>query len=212
MHGVNGHGQATCQAACLVAGQADPPAARVGRPVRAVRVTAVFAASPDQVSQARYFAEAMLAGWPVADDIVLIVSELAANAVVHSASGDSGQFWVHLETVPGRYVWVEVLDQGGQWVRRDHGDGRPHGLDIVARLATESGVDGDERSGWISWARLDLPEPGAVPQDGAACAQLAAGQPAVTPDGHAGRPGTASAAAGPPDRGLAAAGSSRRES
>jgi hypothetical protein len=128
--------------------------------VRAVKVTAVFVASRKQVPQARYFAEAILAGWPVADDAVLIVSELAANAVEHSASGDGGQFWVHVETVPGEHVWVEVRDQGGSWVRRDYQDGRPHGLDIVGMLASDFGVDGDARSGWIVWARLDLPGAG----------------------------------------------------
>lgn len=123
-------------------------------------VTAVFAASADQVRHARRFAEAVLAGWPAASDVVLVVSELATNAVVHSASGGGGRFWVHLEAFPGEYVWIEVCDEGGPWTGRDGGDERPHGLDIVRELAADSGVDGDPRTGWIVWARLDLPRPG----------------------------------------------------
>jgi anti-sigma regulatory factor (Ser/Thr protein kinase) len=125
----------------------------------ALRVTAVFEAATDQVRHARHFAEAMLRGWPVADDVALIVSEFSANAVLHSASGGQGKFWVHLEAYPGEYAWVEVRDEGGSWVRREHRDGRPHGLDIVGELAAECGVDGDARTGWIAWARLELAAP-----------------------------------------------------
>lgn len=124
---------------------------------RALRVTAVFDAATDQVRHARHFAQAMLADWPVASDAAMIVSELAANAALHSASQGEGKFWVHLEAYPGQFAWVEVRDQGGPWVRRNHRDGRPHGLDIIGKLAADWGVDGDARTGWITWARLDLP-------------------------------------------------------
>jgi anti-sigma regulatory factor (Ser/Thr protein kinase) len=126
-------------------------------------VTAVFDASADQVQYARHFAEAMLRDWPLADEAALVVSEFSANAVSHSASGGKGKFWVHLEAYPGHYAWVEVRDPGGPWISREHRDGRPHGLDIVGMFAADHGVDGDERSGWIAWARLELPEPGAEP-------------------------------------------------
>jgi len=126
----------------------------------ALTVTAVFGAPPGQVRHARRFAEAVLAGWPATDDAVLVVSELATNAVLHSASGRGGQFWVHLTACPGEYVWIEVSDEGGPWTRPGGSDGRPHGLDIVARLAAECGVDGDPHTGWTVWARLELARPG----------------------------------------------------
>lgn len=131
---------------------------------RALRVTAVFDALADQVQYARHFAAAMLRDWPVADDAALVVSEFSANAVSHSASGGNGKFWVHLEAYPGHYAWVEVRDQGGPWISREHSDDRPHGLEIVGLLAADHGVEGDARSGWIAWARLELPKPDKEPE------------------------------------------------
>jgi hypothetical protein len=48
---------------------------------------AVFRGRPDEVGRARVAVARSLAGCPVADDAVLIASELAANAVVRSAGG-----------------------------------------------------------------------------------------------------------------------------
>jgi len=161
------------------------------RPLQTLVVVAAFRGSPDQVRQARGFAARGLAGWPAVDDVVLCVSELATNAVVHSASGQPGGFfWLHVTAFPGKHVRVEVCDQGGPWVRRATDGERAHGLDIVRQLATSFGVDGDARSGRIVWARLDLPE---VCDDSAAISQapgaaLADPQPARSVvNGHAGQ-------------------------
>ena len=117
----------------------------------------VFPARPEQVSVARRFVAGILAGTPVADDAVLCVSELAGNSVSHSASGWSdGTFTVRVEVHDGDYVWLEVADQGGAW-RPCVADGRVHGLEIVRRLASDSGVAGSAFTGWEAWARLDWP-------------------------------------------------------
>jgi anti-sigma regulatory factor (Ser/Thr protein kinase) len=107
------------------------------------------------VSQVRRDIAAHLAGCPAADDLILIASELAGNAVLHSQSR-SEFFTVRCSIYPG-YVRVEVEDLGGPW-RPRRPDGRPHGLDLIAALAgpdnwgTEATSDGDR----IVWARLDL--------------------------------------------------------
>jgi hypothetical protein len=91
-----------------------------------------------------------------ADDAVLIVSELATNAIRHSHS--KGAFLIaRAETFPS-YVWLEVEDLGGPWLCRQQ-DGRSHGLDIVAALAgdnwgTETTSDGYR----VVWARVDFEE------------------------------------------------------
>ena len=59
---------------------------------------------------------------------------------------------------PGDCAWVEIIDQGGPWTAYEHGDDRPHGLDIVARLAGDGnwGIDGDDACR-VAWFRLNWP-------------------------------------------------------
>jgi hypothetical protein len=118
-----------------------------------------FPGRADQIGQVRREIAAHLHGCPAAADAILIASELAANAVTHSAS--AGEFFtIRCERYPD-YVWIEAEDLGGKWHRRPPRD-RPHGLDIVGALAgpdnwgTETTSDGDR----IVWARLDLPPEG----------------------------------------------------
>jgi serine/threonine-protein kinase RsbW len=101
---------------------------------------------------------ALVRGCPRADDAVQIVSELAANAAVHSNSAASGgRFTVRAEVYYGDYVWIEVEDDGGPWTPRPTGDDHPHGLDLVDALAGawNWGIDGDSEHGRVAWVRLD---------------------------------------------------------
>jgi two-component sensor histidine kinase len=115
-----------------------------------------FHGRPDQVRQVRQDITRHLAGSPVTADAILISSELATNAIVHSAS--NGEFFtIRCERHPG-YIWIETEDLGGPWQHQPPGD-RPHGLDIISALTgpdnwgTETTGDGDR----VVWARLDLP-------------------------------------------------------
>jgi serine/threonine-protein kinase RsbW len=117
----------------------------------------VFPAHPRQVSAARAFLAAVLDGCPAADDAILCISELASNAVLHSASRHpGGTFTVHAE-VSDDCIWIAVKDNGGDWEETTHGDGRPHGLDIVRELAADSGREGSALTGWMVWAKLERP-------------------------------------------------------
>ncbi len=116
-----------------------------------------FPGRPDQVARVRREVAAHLDGCPAASDAVLIASELAANAVTHSAS--AGQFFtIRCEAYPGNYIWIECEDLGGEWHCKP-ADDRPHGLDIIEALAgpdnwgTETTSDGNR----VVWARLGLP-------------------------------------------------------
>ena len=132
-----------------------------------------FPARADQVGRARKFLALALEGCPVADDAVLVLSELASNSVLHSGSRrPGGAFTVRAEVQYGDHVRVEVHDEGGPWAGRPStGDGRPHGLAIVRSLAADSGTDGNALTGWIAWARLDWP-PAVSPAAGEATPEM----------------------------------------
>ncbi|MGH3166940.1 MAG: ATP-binding protein, partial [Trebonia sp.] len=95
-------------------------------PATATSHMATYPGRPDQVHHVRHAVARHLAGCPAAADAVLIVSELAANAIVHSASLGAS-FTVRAE-LHADYVWVEAEDLGGPWHCR-RPDGRQHGLD-----------------------------------------------------------------------------------
>jgi hypothetical protein len=134
-----------------------PPRQRRMRlePVAATGYAGIYPGRPEQVHHVRRAVATYLSGCLVADDAVLIVSELAANAVVHSAS--RGEFFtVRAELHPG-YVWVEAEDLGGPW-RCKQPDGHPHGLDLIEALTGPDGwgVETTTDGGRVVWARLDL--------------------------------------------------------
>jgi len=126
----------------------------------------VFPATPAQAREARRFLARILAGSPVAADAILCVSELAANATLHSHSArPGGQFTVRVKMRHCGRLRVEVQDQGGSWASRPTGRDMPHGrgLVIVAHLARDWGRSGDSRTGWTVWFEMDWPAPAGAP-------------------------------------------------
>jgi anti-sigma regulatory factor (Ser/Thr protein kinase) len=115
---------------------------------------------PGEASQARRVRAdlAQVAGeCPVADDLILLASELAANATTHSRSGKpGGRFTVRANLYPGDYAWVEVIDQGGPWTPPAPGDEHGRGLAIVEAIAGDGnwGIDGDAAC-HVVWFRLN---------------------------------------------------------
>jgi serine/threonine-protein kinase RsbW len=117
-----------------------------------------FSGTPQQVAYARHAVAGILSGWPRADDAVLVVSELATNAVLHSESRGQS-FTVRAEIQPG-CLQIEVEDLGGPWNPRPRDTGRPHGLDVIDALIGPDnwGVDGNQ-AGRVVWCRLALRAP-----------------------------------------------------
>jgi anti-sigma regulatory factor (Ser/Thr protein kinase) len=115
------------------------------------RYAGTFPGELSQVGQVRAGLRAYLGDCPRSADAVLIASELAANAVLHSRSAGES-FTVRCEVFRD-YIWIEVEDHGGPWMCRQRDD-RPHGLDIVTALVGESW--GVETSGGcrVTWARV----------------------------------------------------------
>ena len=118
-----------------------------------------FPGRSDQVSPARQFVREILGDDPCATDAVLLTSELATNAVVHTASGDGGSFHVTVRQVPP-LVRVEVSDGGSSAAPTvDPGErlapsGR--GLLLVEHLASRWGHRGSPH-GRVVWCELDHP-------------------------------------------------------
>jgi serine/threonine-protein kinase RsbW len=118
-----------------------------------------FPATPAQARAARRSLARILDGHPAADDAVLCLSELAANATIHSRSRNGGHFTVRAQFGEG-CVRVEVHDQGGPWKQpAPAGDQHGRGLLIVASLARDWGITGDSHTGWTVWFEIDGPGP-----------------------------------------------------
>jgi hypothetical protein len=122
-----------------------------------------YPGTPDQIARARAFLASVLDGCPAAEDAILLMSEIAANAVQHSHSGrQGGRFTIRADARAGDGVLVQVEDQGGPWQPvRARTDGRGHGLDIVTALADDWGRHGDPVTGWTVWFRLAWAAPAA---------------------------------------------------
>jgi anti-sigma regulatory factor (Ser/Thr protein kinase) len=121
--------------------------------------TATYGGRPDHVRQARADVRDLLAGCPAADDVILCLSELAANAVLHSNSRrPGGTFTVRIGSRPGAYLRLEVEDDGGPWLAPAPDPGSGRGLDIIGALAAEWGV-ATSPAGRTVWARFDWPSP-----------------------------------------------------
>jgi anti-sigma regulatory factor (Ser/Thr protein kinase) len=96
-------------------------------------------------------------GFPAMDNLLLLSSELATNAVLHSKSGHPDrEFTVRATFYPGDYAWVEVIDAGGAWIQDEHDDEHGRGLAVVAAIAGEDnwGIEGNV-SARVVWFRLE---------------------------------------------------------
>jgi anti-sigma regulatory factor (Ser/Thr protein kinase) len=116
-----------------------------------------YPGEPSQARRVRADLAEITGECPAADDLILLASELVANATTHSASGqDGGRFTVRVNLYPGDYAWAEVIDQGGPWTPPAPGDEHGRGLTIVEAIAGDGnwGIDGDTACRAI-WFRLN---------------------------------------------------------
>jgi anti-sigma regulatory factor (Ser/Thr protein kinase) len=151
-----GSGAASAGAATV---QSMPPAERTGWSAEQGRSwEGRYLGTADQVGQVRVALRAFLGRCPVADDVVQLASELAANAIEHTGSGRGGRFTVRVQHFAGDYVWAEVEDQGSGW---DGSIARsataPHGLYLLQELASACGADRAGNRSWVVWFRIDYP-------------------------------------------------------
>lgn len=123
-----------------------------------------FPGSPEQVSRARRFVADALGPVPVLDEIVLLVSELSTNAVLHTASGEGGTFEISILPGPGPgSVRIEVRDSGsGRIPALRPGEALAEtgrGLGLVELLAGRWGCGGDRDGRTVFFeARWKVPD------------------------------------------------------
>lgn len=140
-----------CELHSCIVGQPGP---EPGRVVSSLSVRN-FPPEPRSAALARWFATDALAEHPALDDVIVAVSELATNAIVHGAS----DFTVTIARSPGG-LRLSVRDSGfGQPVLRSPGisETAGRGLHLVAILADRWGVDPADQ-GKVVWAEFELDE------------------------------------------------------
>jgi anti-sigma regulatory factor (Ser/Thr protein kinase) len=120
-----------------------------------------------ELSEVRRWLRSLLPECPARDDVIGVASELASNAIQHTASGRGGWFAVEL-TWPGPAVRVAVADGGapdGPRTIDDPDSEHGRGLLVVTGLSARTGVCGDSRGRlvWadVPWADAGAPVPGA---------------------------------------------------
>ena len=116
-----------------------------------------FAGSAEEIRSVRQFVGQCIAGCPVADDVILLASEIATNALRHTASGRDGTFIVLVRAAEG-CTRVEVHDLGSDTEpaigRSDSPGESGAGLAIVETVAARWGFHGS-RFGRVVWFEMD---------------------------------------------------------
>lgn len=117
----------------------------------------VFPGDPKQVAEMRRWIEGVLPSCPARDDVTEVASELAANAICHTLSGDDGEFGVRITREP-RLAVIAVADGGGATGPRLVDDPlaeRGRGLRIVyalaARVTVRGGANGRIVEASVPW-------------------------------------------------------------
>ena len=124
----------------------------------------VYYGAASEVRRVRADLAVVAAGCPIADELVLLASELATNAIMHTKSGGpDATFTLRAEVHYGDYVRVEVEDQGGGWLCHDGAaddadpDEHGRGLAIVEAIAGDEnwGIrTGAAPESCVVWVRL----------------------------------------------------------
>ena len=116
--------------------------------------TATLPGEPSSVPVARRLVRGALPGCPRATDLMLAMTELASNAVLHSASGRGGTFTVRIRTAP-QWARIDVADEGPAAGPAVAGNG--WGLAIVADVTDRNGATVADRGQRTAWAEVGWP-------------------------------------------------------
>jgi len=136
------------------------------RTVRAMTEPRVLTARPiqrafpgraDQIARAREFTKRMLGPCPVTDEAMLLVSELATNALEHTSTADGGQFRVTI-CRDATSLLIGVSDNGSAKTPEPGGldpeSEAGRGLGLVELIADRWGYCGGEQ-GRTVWFQME---------------------------------------------------------
>jgi anti-sigma regulatory factor (Ser/Thr protein kinase) len=119
-----------------------------------------FAGESEQLGLMRRWLASLLAGCSAADDVTLVATELATNAIQHTATGQGGWFTVTLLRQRAT-LRVGAADEGTEAEPRliddpaaEHG----RGLQVVRELSLRYGVCGGQQ-GRLVWAEIGCDDP-----------------------------------------------------
>jgi anti-sigma regulatory factor (Ser/Thr protein kinase) len=119
--------------------------------------TRIFDGRPEEVCNVRKFVSGVVDGCPVAPDVTLLASELATNAIRHTASGMDGTFSVCVH-IQDSQIRAEVHDLGCDTAPSVRRTGSPEesgaGLRLVDAIADRWGFYGGPR-GRVVWFEMD---------------------------------------------------------
>ncbi|MDQ2815234.1 MAG: ATP-binding protein [Actinomycetota bacterium] len=131
------------------------------------RWTRTFRGTPASVPKARRFVAELLAGCPARETLMTCVSELCANAVAHTDSGNGGVFIVEIDCLRDGVARVAVTDEGSDDVPAagvlDLSAEGGRGLAMVAACTSRWGF-AEAYPGRTVWAEASWPV--AVPSPG----------------------------------------------
>ncbi|TMR99779.1 ATP-binding protein [Nonomuraea basaltis] len=121
----------------------------------------VFPGVPSSVPIARHCVKGVLraAGHQNMTGVQLVVSELVANAVMHSASGlAGGLITVDIRAIGDGLARIDVMDDGGLTVPHvrepSEMDCSGRGLQIVEETALRWGIGDNALGGRVTWAEV----------------------------------------------------------
>lgn len=132
----------------------------------------ILAGVPASARVARQLMHVLLPGCPRLGDCELVATELIANAIRHSVSGDEGGTFLLAILVGEDRVRIEVEDKGsatgpGDWqlnmlLASGPAPGDCHdvadfgrGLYLVQTIADKSGHEATDSNGHVAWAELN---------------------------------------------------------
>jgi anti-sigma regulatory factor (Ser/Thr protein kinase) len=164
--------------------------------------TRTFRGAPESVPQARRFVAELLLGCPARETLMTCVSELSANAIAHTDSGNGGVFIVTVDLPRPGVARIAVTDEGSTSLPAaapiDLMAEGGRGLALVAALTARWG-HADAHPGRTVWAESSWPIPTATPAP-AAETTPAPGTPASSTSAP-GTPASSTSAPGTPAAG-----------